>query len=121
MSYAMDSTERFATEALPLLRSLIEPLGFALQEPVRYYGPDSKGAGSLRIVAFTSSQAQLMVRTRDGATEILIGPLHAHVGWQDIDWLYPAQLDGSTFSGMPSAMKLRAIAVQLDMEGIAWC
>jgi hypothetical protein len=120
MSHAMDSAERFTTKSLPLLRSLIEPLGFALQEPVRYYGPDPKGAGSLRIVTFTSSQAQLMVRIRDGAAEILIGPPNAAVGWQDIDWLYPAQLDGSALSGIPSSMELRAIAVELDMEGIAW-
>lgn len=83
----MDSAERFTNKALPLLRSLIEPLGFALQEPVRYYGPDPKGAGSLRIVVFISSQAQLMVRTRDGAAEILIGPPTAAVGWQYMDAL----------------------------------
>jgi hypothetical protein len=116
----MDYKERFIAKALPLICSLVEPLGFTLSQPVGNFSPDPKGAGFLHIVTFRSSQAQLLIRTRDGATEILVGSLEAKVGWQDVDWFYPACADSSQLKGIPSGEQLRAIATQLDLGRVAW-
>lgn len=117
-----NSTEaaRFAERAFPLLSPVLSKYAFAQSGPVSYEGVDPKGGGRLFMVLFQSKDAKLLVRTRDGAAEVLLGSLSAEPSWTNEGWLWPAQLKQSTYPGAPSGEELLALQARLSEAHVSW-
>ena len=61
-------------------------------------GVDPKGAGYIRWALFRGTSHALLVRARDGATEVLVGPLDSVGGFSDEGWVWPSMLDETSKS-----------------------
>jgi hypothetical protein len=119
----MDTTSecsRFAERANLYLAPLLKRYGFTQASPVEYFGVDPKGAGKLCMALFESVEVRLLVRTRDGTAEVLVGPRSSAASWQDDGWLWPHQIDSAALRGAPSQAELIELRDNLSNSLVGW-
>ena len=112
--------EQFTRTCAPLWRPTFDEISLRPVGPVRFYGSDPKGAGSLFLAFFASQSVVVRVRTVDGAVDVMAGPVGTPPDGSDSGWFWTRQTREALGLPAPHAQALVALEARLREAGPQW-